>query len=117
MKHPLTSKERRGLVAVAAAALLCISSAFIFRNCNSLHNIETAPSSLNSSYHSNISNNSDSSNNSKNSDRSNSSNNSNNPDSSNRSNNSKKSKKSKPSNKTKAEKTYPVRDPLSQPCD
>ncbi|MDE6637440.1 MAG: hypothetical protein K2K32_04295 [Muribaculaceae bacterium] len=34
MKHPLTSKERRGLVAVAAAALLCICSGFIFRNCN-----------------------------------------------------------------------------------
>lgn len=35
MKHPLTSKERRGLVAVAAAALLCIASGFIFRNCSS----------------------------------------------------------------------------------
>ena len=34
MKHPLTSKERRGLVAVAAAALLCICSGFIFRNCS-----------------------------------------------------------------------------------
>ena len=33
MKNPLTSKERRGLVAVAAAALLCIGSGFIFRNC------------------------------------------------------------------------------------
>ena len=35
MKNPLTSKERRGLVAVAAAALLCIGSGFIFRNCGS----------------------------------------------------------------------------------
>ena len=35
MKNPLTSKERRGLVAVAAAALLCIGSGFIFRNCSS----------------------------------------------------------------------------------
>lgn len=35
MKHPLTSKERRGLLAVAATALLCISFAFIFRNCSS----------------------------------------------------------------------------------
>ncbi len=35
MKNPLTSKERRGLLAVAAAALLCISSAFIFRSCSS----------------------------------------------------------------------------------
>ena len=35
MRHPLTSKERRGLVAVAAAALLCIASGFIFRNCAS----------------------------------------------------------------------------------
>lgn len=35
MKHPLTSKERRGLVAVAAAALLCIASGFVFRNCAS----------------------------------------------------------------------------------
>ena len=34
MKHPLTSKERRGLVAVAAAALLCIGSGFLFRNCS-----------------------------------------------------------------------------------
>ena len=35
MRHPLTSKERRGLVAVAAAALLCIASGFVFRNCAS----------------------------------------------------------------------------------
>ncbi len=34
MNNPLTSKERRGLVAVAAAALLCIASGFIFRNCS-----------------------------------------------------------------------------------
>ena len=33
MKHPLTSKERRGLVAVAAAALLCLALGFLFRNC------------------------------------------------------------------------------------
>ena len=35
MKNPLTSKERRGLVAVAAAALLCIGEGFIFRSCGS----------------------------------------------------------------------------------
>lgn len=35
MKNPLTSKERRGLMAVAAAALLCIASGFAFRNCSS----------------------------------------------------------------------------------
>ncbi len=35
MKHPLTSKERRGLVAVAAAALLCIGSGPILRHCSS----------------------------------------------------------------------------------
>lgn len=34
MKHPLTSKERRGLVAVAAAALLCISVGVIARSCH-----------------------------------------------------------------------------------
>lgn len=32
MKHPLTSKERRGLTAVAAAALLCILAGFIVRS-------------------------------------------------------------------------------------
>ncbi len=34
MKNPLTAKERRGLAAVAAAALLCICSGFIFRSCS-----------------------------------------------------------------------------------
>lgn len=33
MKHPLTSKERRGLAAVAAAALLCIAGGIGVRNC------------------------------------------------------------------------------------
>lgn len=42
MKHPLTSKERRGLVALAAAALLCIGAGFIFRNCGS----RNAPASV-----------------------------------------------------------------------
>ena len=45
MKHPLTSKERRGLVAVAAAALLCICSGFIFRQCAS-RSVGSAPSSV-----------------------------------------------------------------------
>ena len=34
MKHPLTSKERRGLAAVAAAALLCVFAGFVFRGCS-----------------------------------------------------------------------------------
>lgn len=34
MKHPLTSKERRGLVAVAAAALLCIAVGPLVRFCS-----------------------------------------------------------------------------------
>lgn len=34
MGNPLTSKERRGVVAVAAAALLCIGAGFVFRGCS-----------------------------------------------------------------------------------
>ena len=34
MRHPLTSKERRGLTAVAAAALLCIGMGFGYRSCS-----------------------------------------------------------------------------------
>ncbi len=111
MKHPLTSKERRGLVAVAAAALLCISSAFIFRNCSSHHynskgdstGIVLEKDSLNSSNHSN---------NSKFSNHR-----SNRSDKSNKSYRSKNSNKKKGAKKEKTPKTYPTRDPLSEPCD
>ena len=42
MKHPLTSKERRGLVAVAAAALLCIAAGPLLRYCNPSSDIRYA---------------------------------------------------------------------------
>ncbi len=111
MKHPLTSKERRGLVAVAAAALLCISSAFIFRNCASHHynlkgdstEIVLENDSLNSSKPYNNSNFSN--------------HRSNRSDKSNKSNRSKNSNKRKGAKKEKTPKTYPTRDPLSEPCD
>jgi len=91
MKHPLTSKERRGLVAVAAAALLCIASGFVFRNCTDHPASEAAPLSEHSEY----------------------------SDSSANSEHSAKSERSKRSatkkKKKKAKKSYPARDPLSQP--
>lgn len=33
MKHPLTSKERRGVVAIAAATLLCLAAGQLLRRC------------------------------------------------------------------------------------
>lgn len=33
MKHPLTSKERRGVVAIAAATLLCLAAGPLLRRC------------------------------------------------------------------------------------
>ena len=107
MKHPLTSKERRGLAAVAAAALLCIAMGFIFRNCKPSHGSgkETAvvivqKDSLNVDEDIRLRNNK-TRNSSKKKSKSVSG----------------KSKKGSGEKKKKAEKSYPVRDPLSQPCD
>lgn len=86
MKHPLTSKERRGLVAVAAAALLCIASGFVFRNCASSPASEYSEPSAKSEL----------------------------SESSENSEHSKPSKKVK-KKKKKSKKSYPARDPLSQP--
>lgn len=86
MKHPLTSKERRGLVAVAAAALLCIASGFVFRNCASSPASEYSEPSAKSEL----------------------------SESSESSENSEPSKKVK-KKKKKSKKSYPARDPLSQP--
>ncbi|MDE6478980.1 MAG: hypothetical protein K2L45_01820 [Muribaculaceae bacterium] len=104
MKHPLTSKERRGLLAVAAAALLCISSGFIFRNCSFRSEGTGAGASLPSQVSgsavapdsSSVSTASDSL-----------------SVSSARTKSSRKSKK----DKKKTLKAYPTRDPLSEPCD
>lgn len=121
MKHPLTSKERRGLLAVAAAALLCISSAFIFRNCSSLSHqslwqgaqqpdsavnvsdtvsgIETLPMSKSNGEIQAVAKPT-------------------NAESAKRNKKIKKNKASKNNtNKKKAPKVYPIRDPLSEPCD
>lgn len=108
MKHPLTSKERRGLVAVAAAALLCIASGFIFRSCSDMMAAKKESASAGSEKCDSCSykeNNTSSGVEGK-------PDNTNNKNSSNKTNKTKKSKKSYKSNKT-----YPTRDPLSQPCD
>lgn len=103
MKHPLTSKERRGLIAVAAAALLCIASGFIFRSCSPrlykhyLKSEETVDSLESGKKSHSVAD--------KNRDKSKS-----------RSDTYKKGKKEKKAKKKPA-KTYPERDPLSQPCD
>lgn len=100
MRNPLTSKERRGLTAVAAAALLCIASGFMFRSCSSCsrHGQEDAPlivaerDSINGE-----------------------------PEKLDMNKKKKKSsgkkKTRQSSQKKKTEKVYPTRDPLSQPCD
>lgn len=100
MKNPLTSKERRGLVAVAAAALLCVSLGFFFRNCSSVKIgdervivKESVEDGDNRADGTNRQNKTDGA------------------DGANRTNKTKKAKKKK------AEKVIPVRDPLSQPCD
>lgn len=103
MKNPLTSKERRGLTAVAAAALLCIGLGFVARSCGSL-----SPKGNTVVVVDGIDSVSDNSENSENSESSNGK----------RASREKrrKTEKKQPSKK-KAEKSYPVRDPLSQPCD
>ncbi|MDE7408927.1 MAG: hypothetical protein K2N09_02780 [Muribaculaceae bacterium] len=93
MKNPLTSKERRGLLAVAAAALLCIGSGFILRSIGSHGPGKRAPLEV--------------------------------MDDSlvvkTRGDGGKadsvKAKKPKRVKKRKAEKIYPTRNPLDEPCD
>ncbi|MDE6785961.1 MAG: hypothetical protein K2J46_02835 [Muribaculaceae bacterium] len=101
MKNPLTSKERRGLLAVAAAALLCISSAFIFRNCSShSHQPGNHHAEIGASPDSTIVNAL--------------------PEDTTDLKDTKVSKGRKRNKKNaikKAPKAYPVRDPLSEPCD
>lgn len=103
MKHPLTSKERRGLLAVAAAALLCISSAFIFRNCSSHgHRTSNNPTEIKESTDSiTISEDSTDFKAAKES----------------KGKKANKGSKSKKRPIKKAPKVYPIRDPLSEPCD
>ncbi|MDE6023196.1 MAG: hypothetical protein K2G13_06805 [Muribaculaceae bacterium] len=99
MKHPLTSKERRGLVAVAASALLCIASGFIFRSCHT-QNGSTVKTATEVTVDSNESRHryekKDTAANKK---------------------KNKSKSRSSGKKKTKVRKTYPTRDPLSQPCD
>ncbi|MDE6380511.1 MAG: hypothetical protein K2L11_08570 [Muribaculaceae bacterium] len=108
MKHPLTSKERRGLVAVAAAALLCLALGFIFRNCRS-RNASAAPQVVIVNNDSVMS--SDSSRDSV-SDKTVSAKRK-------RKSGSDASKRKRGSSKKrqKAEKVYPSRSPLDEPCD
>lgn len=96
MKHPLTSKERRGLAAVAAAALLCIAAGPMLRACG---NTRTGIENPNESYLKDKSIKSEMS------------------DKSEKSGMSHKSEKSKKSGKSKTKKAIPVRNPLDQPCD
>lgn len=118
MKNPLTSKERRGLTAVAAAALLCIASGFIFRSCSSCNRSgnnavliisEDDSLPIDSINGDRDFNNADSTLISKKPVKS--------KNNRNKTNASKKKKTGKSSQKRKTEKVYPTRDPLSQPCD
>ena len=126
MKHPLTSKERRGLLAVAAAALLCIGSGFIFRNCPSgrrsgpkvvvVDNDSVAGASRGDSIAvSDRTAISDSMGNSKRSDFSETSENSGKTRKSRKSDKSEKSSRHRKSKKVRQEKTYPTRSPLDEP--
>lgn len=109
MKNPLTSKERRGLLAVAAAALLCIGSGFIFRNCGGRNAASANQVVIVDS--DSVAVNCDSRNDSilcksKKKSRSESSN----------GKRSRREKRKKVSTK-RAEKVYPSRSPLDEPCD
>ena len=105
VKNPLTSKERRGLTAVAAAALLCIGLGFVVRSCGMLSpkggvvvvvdGGDSVSEISEGSEKSEISN----------------------GKRGHREKRNKAEKKGKSNKKKKAEKSYPVRDPLSQPCD
>ncbi len=100
MKNPLTSKERRGLTAVAAAALLCIASGFVFRSCSSSNRHANSGVSIVVAESDSVKGESDKSDISKKKIKS-----------------SGKKKPRQSSQKKKTEKVYPTRDPLSQPCD
>ncbi len=114
MKNPLTSKERRGLTAVAAAALLCIASGFIFRSCSSFnrHRNSTTPiivadnDSIDGEKNLNTHDSTFISKGPKH-----------NTGKRKKTKSSEKKKTGKSSQKKKTEKVYPTRDPLSQPCD
>ncbi len=119
MKNPLTSKERRGLTAVAAAALLCIASGFIFRSCRSCNRQGNSATPIIVAGNDSLP--SDSINGDIDFNRLDSTHTSKKPEKSkNRQTKTKasdKKKKGKSSQKRKTEKVYPTRDPLSQPCD
>ncbi|MDE6017811.1 MAG: hypothetical protein K2G85_03235 [Muribaculaceae bacterium] len=111
MKHPLTSKERRGLLAVAAAALLCIASGFIFRNCSSSRSSDSMDARSETALNPGAASDD-------NTDRTMDSQSINKRENKERKNKKKKIQKKKPAKqKKKTLKTYPTRDPLSEPCD
>ena len=94
MRHPLTSKERRGLTAVAAAALLCIGMGFGYRSCSGragaeagkppVHGEDTVGAEAGKPpVHKGV----------------------------------KRAVRKKTSSGKKSEKVYPVREPLDEPCD
>ena len=94
MRHPLTSKERRGLTAVAAAALLCIGMGFGYRSCSGRAGAEAGKPPVHggdtvgmeagkSPVHKGV----------------------------------KRAVRKKTSSGKKSEKVYPVREPLDEPCD
>lgn len=96
MKHTLTSKERRGLAAVAAAALLCIAAGPMLRACGN------TPTKIENTQESNHSQSQEKPGRS---------------DKSDKSDKSGKPENSKKSGKSKTKKAIPVRNPLDQPCD
>lgn len=122
MKHPLTSKERRGLVAVAAAALLCIASGPLLRRCghipsaSSENGKDSVVSSMPTENGKDSAFNDSMSNKSQNpeADKLNTQKQKRNSEGNNRET---KGKSKKKSGTKKAAKEYPVRSPLDQPCD
>lgn len=106
MKYPLTSKERRGLLAVAVAALLCIAAGFIARSCNGVQGGNAIGAVNEASLKTDSIGLSDS--------------NANVSDGKKRKGKSRKQNSRSRKTKERANKpakTYPTRDPLSQPCD
>ena len=94
MRYPLTSKERRGLTAVAAAALLCIGMGFGYRSCSGRAGAEAGKPPVHGEdtvgveagkppVHKEV----------------------------------KRAVRKKTSSGKKSEKVYPVREPLDEPCD
>lgn len=107
MKHPLTSKERRGLAAVAVAALLCIAAGPLLRGCSGSNNGKASNGEMDvervmDDDSTKSGNKTDSIESKTKKTKSKSTN--------------KKSKKST-SKKTTTKKVIPVRNPLDQPCD